>query len=155
MWPRSLVGLLCSVLLTSSFAAIVGPFQADKDAGLGCLGRGYEFVDDEAVCQTLYDTALPTFVTDDAGGSGIVYDGEEARDGNPPGCQIMWATSFGGAMFFNYHSDPYVQPADYPDTTGLDAGFQVVYWCNDDSPCLLYTSPSPRDKRQSRMPSSA
>ena len=25
----------------------------------------------------------------------------------------------------------------------------------DDEPCLLYTSPSPRDKRQSRMPSSA
>ena len=25
-------------------------------------------------------------------------------------------------------------------------------WC---VPCLLYTSPSPRDKRQSRMPSSA
>ena len=24
-----------------------------------------------------------------------------------------------------------------------------------DPPCLLYTSPSPRDKRQSRMPSSA
>ena len=24
-----------------------------------------------------------------------------------------------------------------------------------DTPCLLYTSPSPRDKRQSRMPSSA
>ena len=24
-----------------------------------------------------------------------------------------------------------------------------------DNPCLLYTSPSPRDKRQSRMPSSA
>ena len=26
---------------------------------------------------------------------------------------------------------------------------------NDPCPCLLYTSPSPRDKRQSRMPSSA
>ena len=25
----------------------------------------------------------------------------------------------------------------------------------ENSPCLLYTSPSPRDKRQSRMPSSA
>ena len=25
----------------------------------------------------------------------------------------------------------------------------------DRNPCLLYTSPSPRDKRQSRMPSSA
>ena len=28
--------------------------------------------------------------------------------------------------------------------------FVFVYWS-----CLLYTSPSPRDKRQSRMPSSA
>ena len=27
--------------------------------------------------------------------------------------------------------------------------------CTAPSPCLLYTSPSPRDKRQSRMPSSA
>ena len=26
---------------------------------------------------------------------------------------------------------------------------------SQDTPCLLYTSPSPRDKRQSRMPSSA
>ena len=26
---------------------------------------------------------------------------------------------------------------------------------SDDGTCLLYTSPSPRDKRQSRMPSSA
>ena len=26
---------------------------------------------------------------------------------------------------------------------------------NPDEACLLYTSPSPRDKRQSRMPSSA
>ena len=27
--------------------------------------------------------------------------------------------------------------------------------CEGEKPCLLYTSPSPRDKRQSRMPSSA
>ena len=26
---------------------------------------------------------------------------------------------------------------------------------NQDNPCLLYTSPSPRDMRRSRMPSSA
>ena len=32
-------------------------------------------------------------------------------------------------------------------------GYDKPDW-NDDS-CLLYTSPSPRDKRQSRMPSSA
>ena len=29
----------------------------------------------------------------------------------------------------------------------------ILYTMHD--PCLLYTSPSPRDKRQSRMPSSA
>ena len=31
--------------------------------------------------------------------------------------------------------------------------FQAILECY--IPCLLYTSPSPRDKRQSRMPSSA
>ena len=38
-----------------------------------------------------------------------------------------------------------------------DAGAQVVIFdMNADmGDCLLYTSPSPRDKRQSRMPSSA
>ena len=29
------------------------------------------------------------------------------------------------------------------------------FWGKGSYPCLLYTSPSPRDKRQSRMPSSA
>ena len=29
------------------------------------------------------------------------------------------------------------------------------HYAHVDCPCLLYTSPSPRDKRQSRMPSSA
>ena len=40
-------------------------------------------------------------------------------------------------------------------------GINMHHWTPDyqgdliDLPCLLYTSPSPRDKRQSRMPSSA
>ena len=40
---------------------------------------------------------------------------------------------------------------DYPvkNENGDEAGSVFVYTC------LLYTSPSPRDKRQSRMPSSA
>ena len=36
--------------------------------------------------------------------------------------------------------------------TGADCSVPVCY---NDCSCLLYTSPSPRDKRQSRMPSSA
>ena len=40
--------------------------------------------------------------------------------------------------------------------TLVDLGADVRWCsCNIFSTCLLYTSPSPRDKRQSRMPSSA
>ena len=35
---------------------------------------------------------------------------------------------------------------------GLAAGFKAPHW---DWTCLLYTSPSPRDRTRSRMPSSA
>ena len=34
-------------------------------------------------------------------------------------------------------------------------GLHLAATLGDDQVCLLYTSPSPRDKRQSRMPSSA
>ena len=43
-----------------------------------------------------------------------------------------------------------VSPGFVDIHTHLDA---QIGW--DPDPCLLYTSPSPRDKRQSRMPSSA
>ena len=49
-------------------------------------------------------------------------------------------------------------PQEFPDSTDLtlysDAG-RVTLAEGDSNGCLLYTSPSPRDKRQSRMPSSA
>ena len=38
---------------------------------------------------------------------------------------------------------------DALDAFAAESGIEIVYTC------LLYTSPSPRDKRQSRMPSSA
>ena len=47
---------------------------------------------------------------------------------------------------------------DAPYTVRDDAGVFDLYAKNGEGPhklCLLYTSPSPRDKRQSRMPSSA
>ena len=40
-----------------------------------------------------------------------------------------------------------IMPCDVSDTTSLESVRDGI--------CLLYTSPSPRDKRQSRMPSSA
>ena len=47
---------------------------------------------------------------------------------------LIWA---GGILTLNYVTFPGMTEQDKID------------------PCLLYTSPSPRDKRQSRMPSSA
>ena len=41
------------------------------------------------------------------------------------------------------------------DLTGLDCLIAEFWNGYDETDCLLYTSPSPRDKRQSRMPSSA
>ena len=38
----------------------------------------------------------------------------------------------------------------FPESDASDLGEYRIY-----AACLLYTSPSPRDKRQSRMPSSA
>ena len=39
--------------------------------------------------------------------------------------------------------------------TDFSIGFGKEIFGFNDKSCLLYTSPSPRDKRQSRMPSSA
>ena len=36
-----------------------------------------------------------------------------------------------------------------------DPDAKLMFLCNPHNPCLLYTSPSPRDMRRSRMPSSA
>ena len=49
---------------------------------------------------------------------------------------------------FRYSGEDAAQPALGPDEfrNPILSGYY---------PCLLYTSPSPRDKRQSRMPSSA
>ena len=42
----------------------------------------------------------------------------------------------------------YKPAGDYPDIPGSVAAVQFTH-------CLLYTSPSPRDRQKSRMPSSA
>ena len=63
-------------------------------------------------------------------------------------------TSFGSGRFVNRH------PANIYN---MELGVEEDGYCCDeceqeyyrDNPCLLYTSPSPRDRTRSRMPSSA
>ena len=51
------------------------------------------------------------------------------------------------------HADRFRLPIlTFIDTPGAYAGLEAE---EQGQGCLLYTSPSPRDKRQSRMPSSA
>ena len=54
------------------------------------------------------------------------------------------------APFLYTDNDPYLALIDGNLFWIID-----MYTVSDKYPCLLYTSPSPRDKRQSRMPSSA
>ena len=44
---------------------------------------------------------------------------------------------------------------DFVSSADLRASESISYHLSKDRPCLLYTSPSPRDQRGSRMPSSA
>ena len=54
-----------------------------------------------------------------------------------------WDKAYKRQVGGNHYSRYNVQPIDFIIDNNLD-------WC-----CLLYTSPSPRDRTRSRMPSSA
>ena len=50
------------------------------------------------------------------------------------------------------YQEMYKRSIEEPDEFWADQASQFIDWY---TPCLLYTSPSPRDQRGSRMPSSA
>ena len=65
--------------------------------------------------------------------------------------------SFGGLIADNekVESELKEEPTQFQATSpghAVFAEYMGAYWCG---PCLLYTSPSPRDVEESRMPSSA
>ena len=71
---------------------------------------------------------------------------------NHPLCEIVSVSSNfnSGKKISDIHND-LVGDTDLIFSKEIDKNVDVIYLCS----CLLYTSPSPRDKRQSRMPSSA
>jgi len=61
---------------------------------------------------------------------------------------VMALTLTAGAVFAAAHATPMVEAADQDVSGGIVTADKVMA-------CLLYTSPSPRDVEESRMPSSA
>ena len=75
---------------------------------------------------------------------------------------LFFVALFGYLLFYSYTSEQNIANAvDQEEvSTNYLAGFNESQIHILENPlleivCLLYTSPSPRDKRQSRMPSSA
>ena len=106
--------------------------------------------------QTITHVPLFTFHGDSAGDTfGFSVSGAGDVNGDGFGDLIVGAPgddnngfSYGSARVFS-GVDGSVLYNFVGDSVGDDFGYPVV------NTCLLYTSPSPRDKRQSRMPSSA
>ena len=64
-----------------------------------------------------------------------------------------FGTGFVGAMIAQVQDKTTLSSMDLSDwavSLGIAAGIGLLTWF-----CLLYTSPSPRDRQKSRMPSSA
>ena len=55
----------------------------------------------------------------------------------------------------DYHKQPMGMVHGGVIDTMAEASISYAAYYTQEGTCLLYTSPSPRDKRQSRMPSSA
>ena len=75
----------------------------------------------------------------------VMSGGNEYVDGDPNLMDRLYINN-GNAVFNKF-------PANLPSTNG--GSISSADFNNDGYPCLLYTSPSPRDQRGSRMPSSA
>ena len=63
-------------------------------------------------------------------------------------------SSSSGSIVHGYQSDITISGGHFNDNLSNGSG-GVIYLYGHSSTCLLYTSPSPRDQRGSRMPSSA
>ena len=118
--------------------------------------RNEQVLTDLRVAQTQadsYSEALKTVSTKtnlvriQAPVSGVVHEMTVSTVGGviAPGQEIMQIIPERDSLLIKAQ----VMPQDI-DQVGLGQSTNVVF-----SACLLYTSPSPRDKRQSRMPSSA
>ena len=127
-----------------------GPTWEEAQANAEIVGGTLVVIDDEAENQFLYQQdwadlyGVPEF-------NYSLWIGATDKDQ-----EGVWVTPEGSPIGFSNWLSP--QEPSNGDGLGLPYGEnygQLVFAEGWSDGCLLYTSPSPRDKRQSRMPSSA
>ena len=85
--------------------------------------------------------------------SALLLSSCAAPSSESDGGELVW--SIEGANLSAGHMDPQVSQLDVSGMVQRAVLDSLVFQEDDGSFCLLYTSPSPRDQRGSRMPSSA
>ena len=92
------------------------------------------------------------------GGGGFEASGGNVRDAYNAGNGYIYHTFTSPGNFVATSSEYRLSRIETWLSRKCDLGIDLLGDCfqlNQSRICLLYTSPSPRDKRQSRMPSSA
>ena len=121
--------------------------EADTIGGFNSMIEKQRKVDGEALVSTvLFDNM-----------SEVIHDRVDIRDIKPMtdrdytarGCTAL-LDAIGGAIHHIGNVHKYARPEDVPEHTLF-----IITTDGMENACLLYTSPSPRDMRRSRMPSSA
>ena len=86
-------------------------------------------------------------------GSGI--PGSGAGGNGSDGCAVTGSDRIQASTSLNGSFEMTLGSENLSNATGNVALVRISLTSGQSVTCLLYTSPSPRDKRQSRMPSSA
>ena len=110
--------------------------------------------DDETLVVTTLDGTVRLWDIASASTTGTLWPGSGAITGSPSWydeeTQTIWVASSGRLLNVSLAPSRWVEQA----CEFLDRDLSMDEWTRL-VPCLLYTSPSPRDRQKSRMPSSA
>ena len=149
-FPRfSLVPLMVVALLgTGIFTTINLGFPQIKYLKHGLRVTRGDFDNPNEAGDLNHFQALTTALSATVGIGNIAGVATAIYYGGPGALFWMWITAFFGSALKFAECTLAVEYRDF-DKSGMTAGGPMY------TICLLYTSPSPRDKRQSRMPSSA
>ena len=150
--PSKQAGRTRALMLDGNFSSNNKVWTAGVSGGLWSATNIQNASSEWTKVSDFWDTLNITCVASDPTDANIIYVGTGERRGQGLRGQGVWKTSDGGANW----------TIEASSGNGNYAYMHVDQHCLEFHPitnvpyaCLLYTSPSPRDRQKSRMPSSA